>query len=39
MPDSLITDEIKALIGMESEPERNRFPISAGDGLRRGRRH
>ena len=29
MPGSLITDEIKALIGIESEPERNRFPISA----------
>ncbi len=29
MPDSLITEEIKALIGLESEPERNRFPISA----------
>ena len=29
MPGSLITDEVKALIGMESEPERNRFPISA----------
>ena len=29
MPDSLITDEIKALIGLETEPERNRFPISA----------
>ena len=29
MPGSLITDEVKALIGTESEPERNRFPISA----------
>lgn len=29
MTGSLITDEIRALIGMESEPERNRFPISA----------
>ena len=29
MPDSLITDEIRNLIGLESEPERNRFPISA----------
>ena len=29
MPESLITDEVKALIGRESEPERNRFPISA----------
>ena len=39
MPGSLITDEIKALIGAESEPERNRFPISAEMGLRRRRRH
>lgn len=29
MSASLITDEIRALIGLESEPERNRFPISA----------
>ena len=29
MPGNLITDEVKALIGTESEPERNRFPISA----------
>ena len=29
MSGSLITDEIRALIGLESEPERNRFPISA----------
>ena len=29
MPDSLITDEIRALIGLDTEPERNRFPISA----------
>ena len=29
MPESLITDEVKALIGRETEPERNRFPISA----------
>lgn len=28
MPDSLITDEVRALIGTETEPERNRFPIS-----------
>jgi acyl dehydratase len=29
MPDSLITEEVAALIGQESPPERNRFPISA----------
>ncbi len=29
MPGSLITEEITALIGLETEPERNRFPISA----------
>ena len=29
MPDSLITDEVRVLIGQESPPERNRFPISA----------
>ena len=29
MPDSLITPEVAALIGLESDPERNRFPISA----------
>ena len=29
MPDSLITDVVKALIGQETPPERNRFPISA----------
>ena len=29
MSGTLITDEIRALIGLESEPERNRFPISA----------
>ena len=28
MPDSLITDAVRALIGTETEPERNRFPIS-----------
>ena len=28
MPDSLITEEVRALIGTETEPERNRFPIS-----------
>ena len=28
MPDSLITAEVRSLIGNESEPERNRFPIS-----------
>ena len=28
MPDTLITDEVRALIGTETEPERNRFPIS-----------
>ena len=29
MPDSLITDEVRRLIGQETPPERNRFPISA----------
>ena len=29
MPNSLITPEVAALIGRESDPERNRFPISA----------
>ncbi len=29
MPGNLITDEIRGLIGLQSEPERNRFPISA----------
>ena len=29
MPGTLITDEVRTLIGTESEPERNRFPISA----------
>ena len=29
MADSLITPEVKALIGFETPPERNRFPISA----------
>ncbi len=29
MPGSLITEEIAALIGRETEPEQNRFPISA----------
>ena len=28
MADSLITDEVRALIGTETAPERNRFPIS-----------
>ena len=28
MADSLITAEVRALIGQETEPERNRFPIS-----------
>lgn len=28
MAESLITDEVRALIGTETEPERNRFPIS-----------
>ena len=28
MPNTLITDEVLALIGTETEPERNRFPIS-----------
>ena len=28
MPDSLITGEVRALIGSETPPERNRFPIS-----------
>ena len=28
MTTSLITDEVRALIGRETEPERNRFPIS-----------
>ena len=28
MPESLITGEVRALIGTETEPERNRFPIS-----------
>ena len=28
MPDYLITDEVRALIGTETPPERNRFPIS-----------
>jgi acyl dehydratase len=28
MPDTLITPEVRALIGRESPPERNRFPIS-----------
>ena len=28
MPVTLITDEVRALIGTETEPERNRFPIS-----------
>ena len=28
MPESLITDEVRALIGSETPPERNRFPIS-----------
>ena len=28
MPDSLITDAVHGLIGTETEPERNRFPIS-----------
>ena len=29
MPGSLITEEVASLIGRETEPERNRFPISA----------
>ncbi|MDE2844385.1 MAG: MaoC family dehydratase N-terminal domain-containing protein, partial [Chloroflexota bacterium] len=28
MPETLITDEVRALIGTETPPERNRFPIS-----------
>ena len=28
MPDNLITEEVAALIGRETEPGRNRFPIS-----------
>ena len=28
MAETLITDEVRALIGRETEPERNRFPIS-----------
>ncbi|MYC30863.1 MAG: hypothetical protein F4X65_12350 [Chloroflexi bacterium] len=28
MPETLITEEVRALIGTETEPERNRFPIS-----------
>ena len=28
MPENLITEEVLALIGQETEPERNRFPIS-----------
>ncbi len=28
MADNLITDEVRALIGSETEPEQNRFPIS-----------
>ena len=28
LADSLITDEVRALIGTETEPERNRFAIS-----------
>ncbi|MCY4367007.1 MAG: MaoC family dehydratase N-terminal domain-containing protein [Chloroflexi bacterium] len=28
MPESLITNEVRALIGSETPPERNRFPIS-----------
>ena len=28
MPESLINDEVRALVGTETEPERNRFPIS-----------
>ncbi len=28
MPETLITDEVRALIGSETEPEQNRFPIS-----------
>ena len=28
MAESLITDEVRALIGQETQPERNRFPIS-----------
>ena len=28
MPETLITNEVQSLIGMETEPERNRFPIS-----------
>ena len=28
MVESLITDEVRALVGTETEPERNRFPIS-----------
>ena len=28
MADSLITSDVRALIGSETEPERNRFPLS-----------
>ncbi len=28
MPESLITDEVRAQVGTETEPERNRYPIS-----------
>jgi len=28
MPDTLITAEVRSLIGHETPPERNRFPIS-----------
>ena len=28
MPDTLITPEVRAIIGTETQPERNRFPIS-----------
>ncbi len=28
MPESLVTEEVRSLIGSETEPERNRFPIS-----------
>ena len=28
MADNLITSEVRALIGIETSPERNRFPLS-----------